>query len=416
MSVDPSDYEGQSVLRVCRNGNSAFESPTAIGAPPLVTYRAIAAYSWAVNNNLLDTYQLKSLDGIADGVNVEELAVTRDGDRLRVVIADKHGNDVTTDNYALREPYDRVINCLGFKYDFSLFNGSLGVQRGSGARAKYPAIGDNYEATTVPGLFFVGANTHSLDFRRSAGGFIHGFRYTARTLHKILERRNHGDAWPAYSLRATEIVAAILRRVNEASDLYQMFGVLADVIMLRDNKRRADYVEAFPINLLPEFAAISGIEAGPVIVIVLEYGKNFSGEGKDPFHSQRATGSYSHAHLSNFLHPVLYYYDALPTAADMASKPIGWLLPRPRLLHHVVEDFLTDWTALSSHVAPLRHFVDDALQVDTRWRFTDECFALRLTHASLPYACEEFYMAGRGLVPTTKHQRHLASQEYALSE
>ena len=30
----------------------------------------------------------------------------------------------------------------------------------------------------MPGLFFVGPPTHSLDHRKSAGGFIHGFRYT----------------------------------------------------------------------------------------------------------------------------------------------------------------------------------------------------------------------------------------------
>lgn len=43
---------------------------------------------------------------------------------------------------------------------------------------KFPHIKHNYEAVDVPGLFFAGTNTHSLDVRKSAGGFIHGFRYT----------------------------------------------------------------------------------------------------------------------------------------------------------------------------------------------------------------------------------------------
>ncbi len=30
------------------------------------------------------------------------------------------------------------------------------------------------------GMFFAGTNTHSLDFRKSAGGFIHGYRYTSQ--------------------------------------------------------------------------------------------------------------------------------------------------------------------------------------------------------------------------------------------
>jgi len=50
-----------------------------------------------------------------------------------------------------------------------------------------------------------------------------------------------------------------------------------------------------------------------LIVIVLEYGANFSGPGKDVFRLDRATGEAEHAHMSNFLHPVLYYYETLPT-------------------------------------------------------------------------------------------------------
>lgn len=83
----------------------------------------------AVNNALLDTYQLKSLDGIADGILVEELAVVKDGEKLRVLIVDKEGNDVTTDNYALREPYDRVISCLGYTYNFSLFSRFVSLKK-----------------------------------------------------------------------------------------------------------------------------------------------------------------------------------------------------------------------------------------------------------------------------------------------
>lgn len=52
---------------------------------------------------------------------------------------------------------------------------------GEGRKNKYPVIGHNYESLTHPGLFFAGTNTHSLDHRKSAGGFIHGFRYTCNT-------------------------------------------------------------------------------------------------------------------------------------------------------------------------------------------------------------------------------------------
>jgi hypothetical protein len=45
----------------------------------------------------------------------------------------------------------------------------------------------------------------------------------------------------------------------------------------------------------------------------MEYGKDFSGPGNDVFRLNRATGESSDAHKSNFLHPVFYYFDELPT-------------------------------------------------------------------------------------------------------
>ena len=45
-------------------------------------------------------------------------------------------------------------------------------------KAKYPKIDHGYESADYPGLYYAGAVTHSLDYRKSAGGFIHGFRYT----------------------------------------------------------------------------------------------------------------------------------------------------------------------------------------------------------------------------------------------
>jgi len=76
-----------------------------------------------------------------------------------------------------------------------------------------------------------------------------------------------------------------------------------------------DYLEDFPINLLhelPERTGHSVTEPG-LIVVVLEYGANFSGPGEDVFRRGRSTGDAKIADLSNFLHPVLYYYDILPT-------------------------------------------------------------------------------------------------------
>ena len=50
----------------------------------------------------------------------------------------------------------------------------------SGRSKKYPMIDGSYESVDYENLFYAGTLTHSLDFRRSSGGFIHGFRYTSK--------------------------------------------------------------------------------------------------------------------------------------------------------------------------------------------------------------------------------------------
>ena len=53
------------------------------------------------------------------------------------------------------------------------------------------------------------------------GGFIHGFRYTTRMVHRILEQRNHGIAWPHQTYPITEIVPTMIKRINEASGAFR---------------------------------------------------------------------------------------------------------------------------------------------------------------------------------------------------
>lgn len=58
------------------------------------------------------------------------------------------------------------------------FRSSSSISRGVGRKKKFPAISHNYESVDYKNMFVAGTATHSLDFRKSAGGFIHGFRYT----------------------------------------------------------------------------------------------------------------------------------------------------------------------------------------------------------------------------------------------
>jgi hypothetical protein len=81
----------------------------------------------AVNNGLLDTYQLKSLDGVLEAPIEEVRVVKTDSGKLRLELIDSRSPSSATDsdifdNFALREPYDRIIRCLGWEFDPSVFS------------------------------------------------------------------------------------------------------------------------------------------------------------------------------------------------------------------------------------------------------------------------------------------------------
>ena len=47
-----------------------------------------------------------------------------------------------------------------------------------GREDKFPLIGYDYQLRDVEDLYIAGGASHGPDYRKSAGGFIHGFRYT----------------------------------------------------------------------------------------------------------------------------------------------------------------------------------------------------------------------------------------------
>ncbi|XP_031575039.1 FAD-dependent oxidoreductase domain-containing protein 2-like [Actinia tenebrosa] len=404
ISMDPKQFEGQTVLIIGR-GNSGFETAAGIlGSTNHIHMfsRSRLRLSWethyvgdlrAVNNEVLDTYQLKSLDGLLE-VPVEIMAIRKKNNKLYIDTTIGKG----ADNFAIREPYDRVIRCMGFKFDDSIFDNST-LPRPSRGRylRKLPSMTAAYESNSIPGIYYAGTNTHYVDFRKSAGGFIHGFRYTARALHRILEWKNHRVTWPHVKVPITDLLGVIMKRINEASGIYQMFGILGEVIIFRSNDS-VEYYEEVPLKLLHKFEEYTGRSVGPMIVINMEYGRNYSGPGKDVFNANRAraAGDPSVAHHSNFLHPVLYFYKQPPKDMNEDSQRITEL-PRPDRLHVMVEDFLTLWDAPVAHFLLLRRFMEEIVQEDLRYFYAKSCFEMFMTYTSVPKTCQQQYLNGQML-------------------
>ncbi|XP_068192921.1 FAD-dependent oxidoreductase domain-containing protein 2 isoform X2 [Antennarius striatus] len=430
ISTNPDDYKDQAVL-ILGKGNSAFETAQSISTRASRVHMLSSSpvrLAWqthyvgdlrAVNNELLDTYQLKSLDGIAE-VKLNKIAITQLIDqgvtsgemkKRKLYLAvnkyiqgqkQKNSSSVTgeelpgyyVDNFAMRKPYDRVIGCLGFRFNFSIFDSSARPPKSDNAKGRLPGLTPWYEGKNTPGLFVLGTASHSRDYRQSAGGFIHGFRYTARVVHRVLEQRYHNNKWKSTTLKTSQLQSWILKRISESSGMYQMFEMLVDVILLRGS--HCEYVEEFPVQALPQFSTVSGHEVSHhgMIILLFQYGKNKNVDflGKD-----RAQTEWTEAWLSNFLHPVLYYFDTLPTEADMKMRPSRWPLPRPKAIHHMIEDFLAEWDSPKSHIQPLRRFLEHCMDTDLRTFYADSCFRLALTHRKPPLFCQQGYMKQQGV-------------------
>ena len=96
------------------------------------------------------------------------------------------------------------------------------------------------------------------------------------------------------------------------------------LVYISRNGAEIEYYEDFPVNLIHEFPQHTGHQVEATIVMVLQYGMNFSGPGHDIFRGDRATGEPCEAHLSNFLHPVFHHFKKLPTGTALRPVYVCW--------------------------------------------------------------------------------------------
>jgi thioredoxin reductase len=333
--VDADGFKNQRVLIVGK-GNSAFETAGNLIETAAVIHVAgpnsirlawrthFVGHLRAVNNNFLDTYQLKSQNALLDG-HVEHIE-RRNGSYI-VRFRFTRANEITKDL-----PYDRVIVCTGFRFDHSIFDESCTPELLISNR--FPAQNAEWESTNVPDLYFAGTLMQVRDYKKSTSGFIHGFRYCVRALNKMLESKYEGHPWPSRSISADPraLMEAVIDRVNRTSALWQEFGFLCDLIVVGQDGS-ANYYEELPIDYVHEKH-----RAGEhYFVITLEYGADH--DRFDPFDVsvERITQSDRDRSIeSRYLHPVVRYYQRGVLARE----------------HHVTENLENEWTG-STHREPL---------------------------------------------------------------
>ena len=343
MSLDLDAFENQRVLIIGKK-NSAFETADHIVSSASMIHLCSPQsikMAWkthyvgdlrAINNNVLDTYQLKSQNAILDANIIEIESVDN-----TLVVTFQYGH---AEGEIEKITYDRVLCCAGFKFDSGIFSDTANPELMY--HGKYPALNPNFESVNCPNMFFAGTITHSLDYRKATSGFIHGFRYNSRALGKLLLERFEKVAQDksVFPLDAEQITEHLLHRVNHSGGLWQQPGFIADVAV-----RVGD--EFIYINELPKDYIASNIFEGSsdLYLLTLEYGAPIVG---DPFAVERIhRENVDQAEASQFLHPVVRrYYN-------------GILVAR----HDVIEDLEAKWVE-PEHFEPLVAFFDSQLAND----------------------------------------------------
>jgi thioredoxin reductase len=331
MPVDPAGFTDQRVL-IIGKGNSAFETADNLIEKAAVIHAAgprSIRFAWrthfighlrAVNNNFLDTYQLKTQNMVLDG---DILRIERRADEYVITFAYARRDKV------VQLAYDRVITCTGFRMDSSVF--ADGCRPALTIDDRFPALTAEWESVNVPGLYFAGTLTQSRDFKKHTSAFIHGFRYGIRALVHMLEQKYHGIEWPHRTVPAEALADAVLARINRTSALFQQFGFLCDVFT-PDGR----YYEEMPLDYVP---------FDDCFTVSLEYGAGH--DAIDPFDVEAGRAwEADESHDDRYLHPVI--------RRRRDREPVSTC--------RLPEDICNDWTDEKLYREPLRAFIAAELE------------------------------------------------------
>ncbi len=351
VSINPEDFTNQRVL-IIGKGNSGFETADHLLATAALIHIASpnpVSMAWktkyvghlrAVNNNLLDTYQLKSQNVMLDAT-LEK--IERQDGKFLVSFAYSHADKELEDIV-----YDRIILCTGFRFDDSIFDESCKPELVINNR--FPNQTSEWESTNVKDLYFVGVLMHMRDYKKKQSGFIHGFRYNIRVLQHILKRKYHNQELPYQLIDSTpqSLMEAIIRRVNLSSGLWQQTGFLCDLIIIPNHGEAAQYYEDMPTDYIYDSDLGQHYH---YYTVTLEFGLDVIYANPDPFALERVhKNNVERAALSTFIHPIIRHFCGKTLIAE----------------HHVIEDVASEWLE-EVHIKPLQEFLCNQFSYRYLW-------------------------------------------------
>ena len=314
-SIDLADYENKTVA-ILGGGNSALEVANHISEVAALIHvyvRHSPRLAWdthyvgdirAVNAGIFDMYQLKSLHAV---LRKRVLRITPAGLGFNVLSTEDDAHWNVPGSRIQEHYFDKVILCTGWRYfDPELFDDDCRPETSLDGR--FPVLSSSWEST-LSGVFFVGASMLARD-RKSASGFIHGFRHNVESFFHIFRWQSRQA-----SLQLAEFPYAnendlvqfcyyLGRRLTRNVPLFQLHGFLALPVVLEEGRARVFREVPFQWALeAPLF-----VKADCLVLVTLEF-------GIEPYPELRSSMDFVAAadatdtRCSYGLHPVLRTYE-----------------------------------------------------------------------------------------------------------
>jgi thioredoxin reductase len=314
--TNPERFKNRRVV-ILGCGNSAFEAANDIAGHAAIVFIMIGNnlvhHAWnshcsgdlrAYNNTILDMVQLKALHTVT-GSTMTKLVKQDDGS-YQVHSEEELPHWKTPGTAFGWFEVDHVIYATGFRYaDPLLFTDDIAPRMC--ARSKYPELNSSWESS--PDLFYIGAPMAARD-KKTTSGLIHGFRYCVRSAFNIIQNRYHGVPFPSECFELNNeddlqgLGTHLINRFSTTSALYQLFGLMSDVLVLEDGMAELFY--ELPVEYVlkdSEFASKK------IIVLTLELGfEKFENGFKDTLNFIRLNDSQERTGCVSYLHPVFRLY------------------------------------------------------------------------------------------------------------
>ena len=312
------EFKAKTVL-IIGGGNSSFELANILNE---ITKSVFVVgrnnRNWAMSSHyggdirsiylpFMDTFLLKVMNAIDYNKTFDKnnLLITQNdkGSQYKVsIIAEDLDKKIIDFIPGGRNNYDKIIICTGWNFDNSIYNFDIAMTKNN----KFPLINYNFESVNNKNLFFIGSLMHSVDFRKSSGGFLSGFRY----LIKFFININYQIPFDYVEFNFTtkddiiKLVDHIIYRINTSSDIYQMFGYLGDIFYYNLQEGKVHYFKNVHIH--------GNYFKNDINIIIFKLTLDFGERETDIMkigEKKSFIGSESRAHL---IHPILKIYNSHP--------------------------------------------------------------------------------------------------------